>query len=287
MSQLGGEVHRLGLISSRAVNDFCFAHCFVTNEPVDKIFISSKTSTNAYVFPLFFQEDDFFGNTLRPNFSHTFLVQFATRLGVPAEGPFSLPRNVTPEDIFHYAYAVFHSPSYRTRYAEFLKIDFPRLPLTSSLELFRALAALGERLVSLHLLESPALDNHITEFIGENREVKKVGWTENDGGSVWLDGTKPKRKPFQPGTSGFQGVPSEVWNFHIGGYQVCEKWLKDRGPKKGKPGRTLTDEDINHYHKIVVALSETIRLMAEIDEVIETHGGWPDAFASTAESDGE
>ncbi len=71
-----------------------------------------------------------------------------------------------------------------------------------------------------------------------------------------------------------------MWNFHVGGYQVCEKWLKDRGPKKGKPGRILTDEDIDHYQKIVVALTETIRIMAEIDEVIEAHGGWPDAFVT-------
>ena len=71
-------------------------------------------------------------------------------------------------------------------------------------------------------------------------------------------------------------MPEQVWNFHIGGYQVCEKWLKDR------KGRTLSAEDITHYHKIVVALSETIRLMAEIDQVIEAHGGWPGAFTAPA-----
>jgi len=68
-------------------------------------------------------------------------------------------------------------------------------------------------------------------------------------------------------------VPAEVWNLHISGYQVCEKWLKDR---------TLSKDDIAHYHKIVVALAETIRLMAEIDVVIEKHGGWPGAFSSSA-----
>ena len=78
----------------------------------------------------------------------------------------------------------------------------------------------------------------------------------------------------------FDGVPEAVWTYHIGGYQVCEKWLKDRGPKKGKPGRTLSAEDIAHYQKIVVAISETIRIQQEIDEVIEAHGGWPGAFAS-------
>jgi hypothetical protein len=87
--------------------------------------------------------------------------------------------------------------------------------------------------------------------------VERVSWSGN---TVWLDKSQ---------TTGFVGVPEPVWNFHIGGYQVCEKWLKDR------KGRTLSAEDIAHYHKIVVALSETIRLMSEIDAVIESHGGWP------------
>ena len=158
---------------------------------------------------------------------------------------------MTPEDIFHYAYAVFHSPGYRSRYAEFLKIDFPRLPLTGNLELFRALARLGGELVALHLLESPKLDKPITEFIGgRNPEVEKISWSKN---TVWVDKAQ---------TTGFKGVREDVWNFHIGGYQVCEKWLKDR------KGRTLSKDDIAHYHKIVVALAETIRLMKEIDEAV-------------------
>ena len=170
-----------------------------------------------------------------------------------------------PEDIFHYAYAVFHSPGYRSRYAEFLKIDFPRLPLTGNLKLFRTLAQLGGELVALHLLESPKLNQPITEFIGgKNPEVEKPSWSDN---TVWVDKAQ---------TIGFKGVREEVWNFHIGGYQVCQKWLKDR------KGRMLSKNDIAHYQKIVIALSETIRLMAEIDKVIETHGGWPDAFASAA-----
>ena len=168
----------------------------------------------------------------------------------------------TEEDIFHYAYAVFHSPGYRSRYAEFLKIDFPRLPLTGNLELFRALARLGGELTALHLLESPKLAQPITAFIGgRHPEVEKISWSRH---TVWVDKAQ---------TTGFQGVREDVWNFHIGGYQVCEKWLKDR------KGRTLTKDDLAHYQKIVVALSETIRFMAEIDQVIESHGGWPGAFA--------
>ncbi|HRT10050.1 MAG TPA: hypothetical protein P5233_16835, partial [Candidatus Paceibacterota bacterium] len=98
----------------------------------------------------------------------------------------------------------------------------------------------------------------ITEYVGGRAPVvEKVSWSKN---TVWLDKAQ---------STGFRGVPENVWNFHIGGYQVCEKWLKDR------KGRTLTADDLTHYQKIVVALAETIRLMGEIDAVIEKHGGWP------------
>ena len=104
-------------------------------------------------------------------------------------------------------------------------------------------------------------------------EVGRVGWSD---GTVWLDAGKTNaregHRATKPGTIGFQGVPEDVWDFHIGGYQVCHKWLKDRN------GRTLSKDDIDHYRKIVAALAETRRLMAEIDEVIGKHGGWPGAF---------
>ena len=220
------------------------------------------------------------------NFSKLFLMALSVCLGLGQRGKCGLPTSIYPEDVFHYIYTVFHSPSYRKRYAEFLKIDFPRVPLPGSLDLFRESVRLGGKLVALHLLESPTLDTPRTSFIGNNRQVGKVGRTPDEGGTVWIDGKGSKAK-FKPGTSGFHPVPEDVWNFHVGGYQVCEKWLKDRRPKKGKPpkkgtpGRILTDEDVAHYHKIVIALTETIRLMAEIDRVIDAHGGWPDAFATS------
>jgi predicted helicase len=170
--------------------------------------------------------------------------------------------------VFYYIYCVFHSPGYRSRYAEYLKIDFPRLPLAGSVKLFHALVRLGEELVALHLLKSPTLDKPITEFTGgRNSEVEKISWLRD---TVWLDKAQ---------TVGFRGVREEVWAFHIGGYQVCEKWLKDR------KRRTLSKDDITHYQKIIVALAETIRLMKEIDGVIEAHGGWPGAFQPTASTD--
>jgi predicted helicase len=260
----------LALVTARSNKSDSMNHFFCsTNITETKC---GESTTQSCVFPLYTIPDDGLALPEGPcsNFSTDFLRDFASRLNLSIHSSTGLPAGLTPEDIFHYIYSIFHSPRYRTRYAEFLKIDFPRLPLTGNLELFRKLAYLGCELTALHLLESPKLDQSITEFVGSSQEITKVGYTDH---TVWINagGTKGKNTP---GSSGFCGVPEAVWNFHIGGYQVCEKWLKDR------KGRTLTAEDIAHYHKIVVALSETLRLMAEIDGVIEAHGGWPGAFQS-------
>ena len=235
----------------------------------DKSVVSTRDNASGFPLYLFDADDEFgfSGSAGRPNLSPDFLRHLAARLALPQVGQYNLPRDVTPEDVFHYAYAVLNSPSYRKRYAESIKTDFPRLPLTGALELFRALGQIGGQLVSLHLLESTKVGHVITEVVGlRNAEVEKASWSHH---TVWVDKAQ---------TAGFHGVPEPVWNFHIGGYQVCEKWLKDR------KGRTLSDDDIAHYQKIVVALSETIRLMTEIDRVIDAHGGWPGAFQTAAQA---
>jgi len=195
----------------------------------------------------------------------------SSALGVP-QATDGIPKGLRPIDVFQYVYAVFHSPTYRHRYADSLRLDFPRLPLPGSLELLQNLAQSGKELIALHTLDSSELEHYTTALVGLGRfQVEKVSYSDE---TVWVDKAK---------TRGFKGVPEEVWNFHVGGYQVCNKWLKDRQAKGGKnprPGRVLTDEDIDHYQKIVVAISETIRIMEEIDDVIEAHGGWPRAFQS-------
>jgi len=261
----------LALATCRQLASDPWEHIFVTRHLQDDCLVSNRTRERSYHFPLYLYEDvlqfdagQVHEQARRPNLSPAFLISLAGALKQEQIGQLGLPAGLSPEDIFHYAYTVFHSPGYRSRYAEFLKIDFPRLPLIGNLELFRTLARLGGELTALHLLESPKLAHPITEFTGSpNPEVEKPVWFKE---TVWVD----KRQ-----TTGFKGVPEDVWNFHIGGYQVCHKWLKDR------KGRILSDEDIAHYHKIVVALSETIRLMREIDEVIDQHGGWPGAFVTT------
>ncbi len=198
-----------------------------------------------------------------PNLNPDFVSAFASRLGLNfvSDGHGDLAATFGPEDIFDYIYALFHSPTYRQRYAEFLKIDFPRVPMTSSPDLFRKLCILGEELVALHLLESPYLSQLITRYpvVGDNIVEKGfpkfVAYEEGAPGYVYINKAQY-----------FEGVPKEVWEFHVGGYQVCEKWLKDRR------GRQLSFDDLMHYQKVVVALKETIRLMAEIDRAIP---GWP------------
>lgn len=168
-----------------------------------------------------------------------------------ADGRGDLAESFGSEDVFHYAYAVFHAPSYRERYEEFLKRDFPRLPLTSDRELFAALSGKGEELVGLHLMRSPVLDRFITRFpeSGDN-VVEKVRWDEAEE-RVYINSTQH-----------FSGVSEEVWEFRVGGYQVLDKWLKDRRD------RALTSADLRHYQRIVVALTHTQHLMREIDATI-------------------
>ncbi|MGA2031483.1 MAG: type ISP restriction/modification enzyme [Thermoguttaceae bacterium] len=255
----------LGLITSRSVEIGSFEHVFCTRSIICHHSASLKEVN--YLFPLYvypngdpppnlFMHENGRAANLAAKFVDAITAKFGLRF-VP-DGRGNLRKTIGPEDIFHYVYAVFHSPTYRTRYADFLKIDFPRLPLTSDLGLFRALAAKGAELVALHLLESARLEDFLTDWpVKGDNVVEKVRYAEKDG-RVWINNTQY-----------FGGAPRAAWEFCVGGYQVCERWLKDR------KGRKLSYEDTQHYQKIVVALSETIRLMGKIDEVISQHGGWP------------
>lgn len=221
----------------------------------------------------------------RPNLSDAFLADLARRLKKkrvlkPERAAelthgshvqyVGLPEGITPEAIFHYLYAILHSPEYRSRYAEFLKMDFPRLPLPGSPALFDALAAHGARLTALHLLDTTTAPDLL-----EIRHGFPVS------GSSRLDSKFPKFLPLGDGTTGrvqindtqyFDNVPTTVWTHKIGGYQVAEKWLKDRRE------RTLTADDRSHYQRTLIALAETQAEMTRIDTTIEAHGGWPNAF---------
>ncbi len=247
--------NNIGLISARSNKTSEMTQFFCSSNITE--LKCGEYSIGSYLFPLYLYpvegEMQFDGGKRRSNLNPEFIKDASDKLRLEfiEDGRGDLEETFGPEDIFNYAYAVFHSPTYRTRYAEFLKIDFPRLPLTSDKQLFKALAEKGAELVSLHLMESPALNNLITSYpVAGPNEMKKVTYDDNS------------QRVYINKTQYFKGVPPEVWAFHVGGYQVCQKWLKDR------KGRTLTYDELTHYQKIVVALNETIRLMAEIDKLI-------------------
>ena len=284
MQHFGPQKPNLLLITSRMTKGETFAHVTVSRGLTEAILLSSKTSNNAIIFPLYIYEDTgpeslAFSGGAKSAFTDPFLSRIGSVLHMQVldVGKGDLQSTVGTEDLLCYILSILHSANYRQRYQEFLKRDFPRIPLTENLEFFRRAVCMGNELLALHLLESPLLGSHITTLVGSGDfQVEKVTCSNE---TVWIDKAK---------TRGFQGVPEEVWNFHIGGYRVCEKWLKDRQAKGGKhprPCRVLTAEDIDHYQRIVVALAEIIRIMAEIDEVIDQHGGWPDAFVTEKDGD--
>ncbi len=260
----------LSLLTTRQQIVSGFRHVWCSNAPAECCVISGRTREGNQVLPVYLypteqQEltdvDEFplSDKGRRPNLSKAFVEQMEAKLGLPfqTEGSAFATNDRAdwfgPEDVFYYAYAVFHSPTYRERYAEFLKIDFPRLPLTSDVALFGQLVKLGAELVGLHLMKSTKLKTYMTTFEVEDSDEVAAAHPKyvEKGGRVYINRTQY-----------FGGVPQEVWEFHIGGYQVAHKWLKDR------KGRKLSLDDINHYQKIVVALSETIRLMSAIDAAI-------------------
>ncbi len=257
----------LGLVTTRSIEiGRGWEHVFCTSSLIQHHTVSLKEVN--YLFPLYLFETSskntiFSGSQKDPetpirrsNLSPEFLEDLSGKLGMAfiSEEKRDLKKSFGPEDVFYYVYAILHSPEYRSRYAGFLKIDFPRIPLTSDRELFVSLCRLGQELVSLHLLEKDLPISTTFPIPGENI-VESVRYEPENNGQVWINATQY-----------FEGVSPEVWNFHIGGYQVCQKWLKDR------KGRVLGYQDLIHYQKIVAALSKTISLQKQIDEAI---GKWP------------
>ena len=159
-----------------------------------------------------------------------------------------LRETVGPEDIFDYIYALLHAPAYRTRYHEFLKREFAKVPLTSNPEVFAALVRKGADLLSLHLMESPLIDKPVVSFpVSGSNEVDAIRFSGKER-RVWVNKSQY-----------FDDVGEAAWSFQIGGYDVCHKWLSDRKATR------LSYKEVAHFQRLVAALQGTIELMAEID----------------------
>lgn len=265
-------------------------HVWMTDKTIHHHAASMKEGN--YVFPLYLYPDestaatDLFSNASggvgeatdpaqvrRPNLSPPFVaaLEAATGWAFVPEGAGTLAEDggtVGSEAVLAYAYAVFHSPAFRARYAAFLRIDFPRLPLTTDRALFRALVGHGQALVDLHLLRRVPeagrpvfkLGGQQTTAVGASPYPRYVApeASESGRGRVYVNETQYA-----------EGVPPEAWAFTVGGYQPAQKWLKDRR------GRALTHDEMEHYAKTVAALDETGKAMAAVDAEVEAAGGFP------------
>ena len=282
----------LSIITCRQQSSFDFQHVFVSRLVSDMCNISSQTKETGYIFPLYVyleknSQENLLETTERtPNLNPEIVKEIAKGLGLiynpnpkdifetgkdillkatQTTANASVPKKnhslLNPIDLLDYIYAVLHSPNYREKYKEFLKIDFPRVPYPKDAQTFWQLVKLGSELRQIHLLESPIVEKFITQYPEDGDNVVGKPYFEKTTetlGKVYINYTKTP-----PTGAGelqyFANVPELAWNFHIGGYQPAQKWLKDR------KGRELGFEDILHYQKIIVALTETDRIMKEID----------------------
>ena len=288
----------VGIIVSRTVyGSYDWYDIQVTDTITEKGIMAMRVGNAAIVCPLYLypetnaQQNAFEQNVARvPNLNPEIVKQIATGLGLiynpNPKNPFETGKDIVlnaiknnpnmsapksshsllnPIDILDYIYAVLHSPAYREKYKEFLKIDFPRVPYPKDLTTFQKLSNLGAQIRQIHLLESEVTENYITQYpIDGDNVVGKILFekTSEDKGKVYINHEKnPTSGVGAEGLQYFENVPEIAWNFYIGGYQPAQKWLKDR------KDRALTYEDIFHYQKIIVALTETDRIMKEIDKI--------------------
>lgn len=272
--------HRnLGLIIGRqgqVVGSMQWNLSFITDKIID---FNLYYRGGGVLFPLYLYSEQTNQTTLDdkpqrvPNLNMEIVNKFAESAGlhfVAEENPVESTVEALqfhPIDLLDYIYAVLHSPAYREKYKEFLKIDFPRVPYPKHAKEFYDLVDLGSQLRKLHLLENEDTEKYITQYPidGTNEVVKPqfVCHPEPVEGQTTTPNKPTLGKVYINETQYFNNVPEIAWNFYIGGYQPAQKWLKDR------KGRILDFDDILHYQKIIVALTKTSDLMREVDKKIE------------------
>jgi hypothetical protein len=270
---LGGG--NCALLACRQQAEPGFAHVFCADSLVECCAVSDRTREITTVFPLYlYPEGNLFANgTCRHvNIGPDVLRQIEEKTGLvyQAESGGDRRRAFGPEDVFAYVYAVLHSPKYRSRFADYLAVDFPRIPLTAEAEIFRRLSALGERLRRLHLDPAPEdAEGRLRiryPVPGEN-QVEASYPQYVSAGSVPLGASRPLRhgRVYINERQYFEGVSPAMWEFRIGAFRVCEKYLKDRRER-------ILSEELEHYPRVTAAVAGTIGLMRSVDRVIHR---WP------------
>lgn len=228
----------ISMIVCKQISTGDWNHVFISENLSDMCSISSQTKESGYVFPLFIYEEDNGVDKCVPNLNPQIVRGINESLG----------EKVHLQELFDYIYAVLHSPSYRERYKEFLKIDFPRIPYPNNAETYHNLASKGAQLRHLHLMEHLPSETGVTFPVVGSMQVDCYRW-HND--RVYINADQY-----------FENVPESAWKFHIGGYQPAQKWLKDR------KSRTLSFEDVKHYERIIYVLRQTEQIMPEIDALM-------------------
>jgi predicted helicase len=243
----------LGLVTTRQLSSERFCHAFVSTEVSDMCFVSNKGKENGYVFPLYLYSSSSDKNHLFEESAEKNERVSNLNLELTSELNEAYKTNVTPEEIFYYIYSVLYSNIYREKYTEFLKIDFPKVPFTSDYGLFIKMSELGNKLVDLHLLSSGELHNPISKFRGQGPGiVEKVKYDEED------------MRVYINNSNYFDNVEKIIWEYQIGGYQVCNKWLKDRIK------RILSLTETEQYCKIVTAIAKTLEIQQVIDNLYQS-----------------
>jgi hypothetical protein len=241
----------VGLMFNRGIEEVRpFSDALVFSQITQHHSLSLKEANNIAPLYLYPAEDEL---------DQSRKVNFDPKLYAKIQNLATHPEHGVPDEVavFDYIYGVLHSPDYRKTFAEFLKIDFPRIPWPASPDVFWHVREKGEQLRRLHLMEDAAVGEAPYAFKGEGDAVVAAKFprfeaTADGLGEVWINGEQR-----------FTGVPEISWGFYIGGYQPAQKWLKDRR------GRALSFDDIRHYQKIIKILSETDRIMKEIELPLE------------------
>ena len=244
------EGDNVGLMTCRqTVIDW--SHIGVSKYIVDDSRVSNKTKERGYVFPLYLYDAQD-GKSRRPNLDMEIVGEIADRIGLTFEAePSDNEGAFSPFDLLDYIYGILHSPSYRERFNEFLKVDFPRIPYPTNASEFQRIAKIGGELRKVHLMEIklPILTKFNVNGSDTVEIIKVTEGNSEDVIKIWINDKQY-----------FDDVPRIAWEFYIGGYQPAQKWLKDR------KGMKLEAKDYLHYAHIISALYRTQELMNEIDK---------------------